>query len=174
MKTNRLWCQLPIASLSLVLIAGCAGAVRETSTPIQTATPIPPTDTPGPRSCEEVEGNCMMLSFDGETCMYHGPTEFNSGPVTLIFRNESGGPAAANLVRHTGVETIQDMIDYIGEEPSSSAHRPSWTRELGTWDLIGSGRVYTWQGVLEPGIHTMVCDSPRYGIWFGGGFAVGD
>jgi len=34
-----------------------------------------------------------------------------------------------NLVRHIGDETIQDVIDIIGEEPSK-AHAPSWTVDI--------------------------------------------
>ena len=173
MKTSLLWSRLLIGFLLLVLLAGCATVAREILTPKPTSTPISPTDTPGPKSCEEVEGNCMKLSFDGENCTYDGPTDFKTGPVTLLFLNESGSLAAVNLVRHTGDETIQDKIDYIGEEPSS-VHAPPWTRGLGTWQLIRSGKIYTWEGSLEPGIHTMTCASPEYGIWHGAGFTVED
>ena len=143
------------------------------NTPKPTSTPISPTDTPGPKSCEEVEGNCMKLSFDGENCTYDGPTDFKTGPVTLLFLNESEGIAAGNLMRHTGDETIQDMIDYIGEEPSTGTF-PTWTHGLGTFQVIRSGERHTWEVVLEPGIHTMVCASPQYGIWFGTGLTVED
>lgn len=125
---------------------------------------------------EEVkEDRTLQLTFDGESCTYEGPTELKPGPVTLLFRNESEGWAAVNLVRHTGDETIQDAIDYIGEEPST-VHHASWTKELGTWTQVRRGESYTWEGVLEPGIHHMVCASltPSYGVWFGGGFTVED
>jgi hypothetical protein len=116
----------------------------------------------------------MKLSFDGEKkCVYDGPTNLNTGSVTLIFLNESGSLAAVNMMRHTGDETIQDMIDYLGEEPSSN-HHPRWSEEVGTWKIISSGNSHIWNGTLEPGIHTMVCASPQYGIWYGGGFAVED
>jgi hypothetical protein len=115
----------------------------------------------------------MMLSFDGENCTYDGPADLKSGPVTLLFLNESGGPAAVNLYRHLGDETIQDMIDYIGEEPYTG-HGPTWVNPVNPWQLIRSGQVYTWEGTLKPGIHTLVCASPQYGLWHGGGFTVED
>ncbi len=74
-----------------------------------------------------------------------------------------------NLVRHIGDETIQDLIDYIGEEPSQ-IERASWVTELGTWKPIAPGEIYIWKAVLfEPGIHNMVCYSFRepIGTWYG-------
>jgi hypothetical protein len=113
------------------------------------------------------------LTFDGENCTYEGLTELAAGPVVLVFHNESDGRAAAvNLVRHTGNETIQDMIDYIGEEPSTG-HHPLWTEELGTWQGVIPGKTHLWYGDLEPGTYTMVCafTSPL-GVWFGTGLTI--
>lgn len=182
MKTSLFWKRLLIGCLFLVLLTGCAKAAPETPTPEPTATlvpptatPAPPTDTPEPTSCEEVEGICLLLSFDGETCTYEGPTEFRKGWVTFQFLNRSEGTAAADLLWHTGDKTIQDLIDFFGEEPSTK-HHPYWTIEnLGVWDYILAGESHTWEGVLEPGIHTMVCvrHTPN-GVWYGGGFTVED
>ena len=119
----------------------------------------------------------LQLTFDGESCTYEGPTTLKAGPVTLIFNNnQSERGAAVNLVRHTGDETIQDMIDTIGEEPSTG-YVPSWVEELGTWERVAPGESYTWEGVLEPGIHTMGCAKlttglPGWEVWFGGGLTV--
>jgi hypothetical protein len=80
-----------------------------------------------------------------------------------------------NLMRHTGDRTIQDMIDYLGPEPSS-AHAPSWVRSLGTWDwAVFPGETVVWEGDLEPGTHTVICAivSP-FGVWFGTGLIVED
>lgn len=171
MKITSFWLWLLFGCLLLVPISGCTPATQEMPNPTSISATILSTEISGIESCEEVEGNCIELFFDGENCLYNGPSEFLTGPVTLIFFNESESIAAVNLVLHTGDETIQDMIDYIGEEPSS-AHAPAWTRALGTWELIRSGVIYTWEGNLESGIHTMVCASPRDGIWYGGGFTV--
>jgi len=123
---------------------------------------------------EKVEGICLELTFDGESCAYEGPTHLKTGPVTLLFHNKSGGNAAVNLVVHTGNQTIQDAIDYIGEEPTTK-HYPSWTRELGTWRSVPPGESHTWEGVLEPGIYHMVCARLKpLGGWFGTGLVVED
>jgi hypothetical protein len=95
MKANPLWTRFLIGYLWLALMSGCATsvletptvtpnptvtfaaptAVPETGTPEPTATLAPPTDTPREKSCEDVEGNCLELTFDGEGCTYEGPTD---------------------------------------------------------------------------------------------------
>lgn len=124
---------------------------------------------------EAVSEGELHLTFDGESCTYQGPTLFKAGPVTLRFFNESEGLAAVNLVRHNRDETIQDSINYIGEEPST-AHHPAWTTEIkGVWKVIAAGESHTWEGALEPGIHTMVCARLMpLGVWFGTGLTVED
>jgi hypothetical protein len=162
MNRQKLSQQVMGALLITLLLVGCGAS---------TATPIPPTDTPEPTSCEEVEGNCFMVFFDGENCMYMGPSIQEKGPVTLLFINNGDWPARVNLVRHKGEESIQNMIDYMGPEPSTN-HAPDWAVSLGPWKAVGSGKRHTSEELLEPGIHTMVCADPRYGMWLGGGFTV--
>jgi hypothetical protein len=65
MNRQKLSQQVMGALLITLLLVGCGASI---------ATPIPPTDTPEPTSCEEVEGNCFMIFFDGENCMYMGPS----------------------------------------------------------------------------------------------------
>lgn len=119
-----------------------------------------------------VSGGEMHLTFDGESCTFEGPTYLKAGPATLHFHNDSEIMAAVNLMRHKGDETIQDAIEYIGEEPFTG-HAASWTEDLGTWQAILAGERLTWEGELEPGIHHMVCAGIQpYGVWFGTGLVV--
>lgn len=115
----------------------------------------------------------LLLTFDGDSCTYEGPTLLIAGPVTLIFVNESEGGATVNLVRHAGDETIQDMIDTFDEEPSTG-HHPGWTREIHS-KAVPHSEGHTWEGALEPGIHSMLCiRQAPYGVWFGTGLTVVD
>lgn len=113
------------------------------------------------------------LSFDGDSCTYQGPTDLKTGPVTLLFLNESGVNAVVGLLRHAGDKTIQDMIDYIGEEPSMK-QSPSWALIVFE-ESVPAGTSYTWEGSLKAGIHSVVCAtiSPP-GVWFGTGLTVED
>jgi len=128
-----------------------------------------------PLSCQTVEGVCLELTFDGENCVYKGPSEIEAGPITFIYLNESEKSAYVNMLQHTGDKTIQDAIDYIGEEPSTK-HHPDWTLEIpGFFRSVSAGNSYTWEGELEPGIHHMICANVTpLGVYFGGGFTVED
>jgi len=160
MWKNKIWKEFLIGSLLLVFITGCTAATPEMPAPEPTPMQI---------SCEEVEGNCIELIFYGDSCVFNGPEQFNSGPVTYIFINESDVPYATNMIRLSEDKTYQDLVDYTGEEPTSK-HHPSWSVEiLGLWKYVASGNV--WTGDLEPGLHAVVC-AGRLGIWLGGGFTV--
>ena len=124
----------------------------------------------------------LLLTFNGDSCTYEGPTRLKAGPVTLVFFNESEGAAGVYLVRHTGEETIQDAIDYIGEEPSSQSYHlfhvdaPTWVSAIqNLWRPVSSGESNTWEGDLEQGIYHMVCEgSGPSATWFGTGLTVVD
>ena len=169
--------------LGLMIISACT-----TSQPSPTSTPLPPTETPLPTSCKVVDGNCLELTFDGESCTYEGPTDLKLGPVTLIFHNESDEWAETNMIRILGDKTLQDVILRVGEEPSEheAAHiwrwfAPSWWFTIPGVDKreLGAGESQFWEGVLEPGIHALFCvRHPPYpeplGVWLAGGFTVGN
>ena len=124
----------------------------------------------------------LLLTFNGDSCTYEGPTRLKAGPVTLVFFNESEGAAGVYLVRHTGEETIQDAIDYIGEEPSSQSYHlvkgdtPTWVSPVqNLWRPVSSGESNTWEGDLEQGIYHMICESSGpSATWFGTGLTVVD
>ena len=124
---------------------------------------------------EGVEDGVLRLTFDGESCTYEGPTALTAGPVALVFLNESEERAGVNLMRHRGNETIQDMIDYIGEEPSLVTQPPWVHDDYGVWRSIHAGESYRWEGDVEPGVHSMVCirAQPKF-VWFGTGLTVED
>jgi hypothetical protein len=157
MKT-RLSKRFLIGCISLAFLTSCAA---------------PETPIPDPTSCEEVEGVCLELSWDGENCTYAGLDDFKSGPIKFFYFNESEASAYVNMQRHTGDKTIQDMIDYIGEEPDRKPI-PGWATDVpGIFTNVSSGEIFSWNGVLEPGIHTMICATVMpLGVYYGDGFTV--
>jgi hypothetical protein len=174
MKTRYVLSRAYVGCLLLALITGCTTVVQETPTPNPTARATPePTATPKPTSCDEVEGICLELTFDGQSCLYDGPEYIKTEPVTLIFLNKSDGWAATNLIRLLEDYDYQDLIDYSGEEPFTK-HHPSWSVEVpGVWRSVASGDSHIWKGIFEPGIHALVCArSTPIGGWLGAGFKV--
>jgi hypothetical protein len=147
----------------LMLIAACT-----TSQPEPTSSPSPLTDTPTPFICED---GFLCLTYDGESCTYVGPTTLKAGPAVLIFFNDSEELGAVSLGRHLGDQTIQDAIDYLGEEPSLILP-PVWSTGVVPWELTGSGKSYRWEGELKPGLHHMICAGSKQGRWFGTGLTV--
>lgn len=127
-------------------------------------------------SNQPVEDTVLRLTFDGESCIYEGPKSINAGPVSFHFINNSSEVAATDFVRHIGAETIQDVIDHIGDEPSTVT-RPSWAQTLGDINQrrIPAGESLSWERELEPGIHHMVCiRAVNRAVWFGTGLTVED
>jgi hypothetical protein len=126
-------------------------------------------------SCEEVEGICLELTFDGQSCNLKAPETIENGSVTLIFFNESDVTGVTNMIRLLEDKTLQDVIEYNGEEPTTK-HHPSWSVEVpGVYNKVESGGRHVWHGNLEPGIHAVVCvRTVPLGVWLGGGFTVGE
>ena len=152
----------------IIVLCSCSTPTLE-----PTAAQVMPTNTPAPASCDEVHGNCFELSYDGESCIYDGPTDFPTGPITLLFINESDGAAGAGLLRLVGNKTLQDMREYNGEDPTTK-HAPDWSRIVFESKFVVSGQNLTLEGVLVEGVHGMICINPKRGVWFGGGFTVKD
>jgi hypothetical protein len=172
----------PLGTAGGTYVAWFGTGLTVGDTPIPpTAKPVVPADPLEPTSCEEEEVTCLELTFDGESCTYEGPTLLKPGPVMLYFHNDSEGPAGMNLGKHTGDETIQDYIDYRGEEPWTEKG-PSWVLPLGVYRRVPASGSQRWEGDLEPGTYSMVCvELPRegtfggtYTTWFGTGLTIED
>jgi hypothetical protein len=128
----------------------------------------------------------LRFTYDGESCTYEGPTEASAGPVTIEIVNETEGVPAdktytivrVNLMRHTGNQTAQDMIEYLGPEPSLK-HQPLWVSnpQPVPWESPAfPGKTVIWEGDLEPGTYSLICATtqPAFGVWFGTGLIVED
>ena len=181
-----------LVGLMLLLLASCGEAgspstetavppaetrLPPTVTPIPpTATQLSPTDTPEPTSCEEVEGNCLALTFDGEGCTYEGPTVIKGGQlvrVTVLFFNESEEEAWMNVWRLEGDRTLQDVLDWCEEPCTKNWGVPFWVRGLTSGRTVPPGQRQTWAGLLRPGNHTVNCGREEpVEAWFVAGLTV--
>ena len=177
MKTRNIGVWGLIAVFLLVALTACATTAPE-PTPIPptatdvppTATPPPPTEMPEPASCDEVQGNCLELTFDGENCTYDGPAEHKIGATTFLFINQSQKLANMSLGKHTGNETLQDTIDYWGDGPKHG--HPSWAEWVFEEDA-SAGKSDTWEGNLGSGAYCLTCaQGLPFKWWLGVGFTV--
>ena len=110
-----------------------------------------------PPSCKEIEGNCLELAFDGESCTYQGPAEIKASPVTLLFFNESKTTAIGVLLKLDDDKTIQELDEYHGEGDPSTKPPPAWITVLTSEVYVPAGKNSTWKGSLESGIHALAC-----------------
>ena len=154
-----------VVNLLFLLLVGC-------ETPQAPPTSTSPKDSPKSQATESPPQ--LELSFDGENCMYDGPSEINPGDATFSFINNSQSIAAANMIVLDEGKTIQDVIDYSGPEPSVK-HAPVWSSDVPyIWEEIDPGEIHTWQGRLWPGLHVLVCVRIEpFGVWIGEGVLVG-
>jgi hypothetical protein len=170
----------------LGLLSTACGSSDEVDTLETTSTSSePPTTEATTTTTDAVEPVPLRLTFDGGNCTYEGPTDLKAGPVTIDFVNRMEEPAVdkwrlvfkVNLMRHTGDETAQDMVDYLGPDPSTK-HQPSWVSNPlpAPWDHpVLPGQTVNWEGNLEPGTYTMICAYlDPFGVWFGTGLTVED
>ena len=152
-----------VVVLAMAVIGGCSqaddAAVEDTTT------------TTEPTTTEAVEVLLLRLTFDGESCVYEGPTVLTAGPVELVFLNESERWATADISRLTGNKTVEDMIEYMGDPPSP--FDPPWADHVTPWHPVMAGKTSTWEGNLEAGIHTTACIELFSGGGFGAYFATG-
>jgi hypothetical protein len=144
-----------VVVLAMVAIGGCSqtddAAVEDTTTTTEpTTTTTEPTTT-----TVAVEVLLLRLTFDGESCIYEGPTVLTAGPVELVFLNESERWATADISRLTGNKTVEDMIEYMGDPPSP--YEPPWAERVTHWHPVNTGKTSTWEGNLEAGIHITSC-----------------
>jgi hypothetical protein len=170
MKTRNIGVWILIAAFLLVTLTACATAAPQPTPIPPTATSLPPTEVPEPASCDEVVGNCLEITFDGENCSYDGPVEHKIGAATVIFINQSDELAQMALIEHPDDKTVQDAMDYFGGKPGYGI--PAWF-ETYTFHDARAGMSDTWEVNLATGDHSLICTQ---GLplkkWFGGGFTV--
>jgi len=124
-------------------------------------------------TCDDIEGTCLELTFDGENCTYEGPTELNTGTVKILFRNKSESTASAILAFYREGKTVQDMIDYNGPEPTTK-DAPSWAKILAGFERIYAGESETLERNLKDiGTYTLLCwRKYPHAVWLGTGLNV--
>ena len=91
------------------------------------------------------------LTFDGESCIYEGPTELTPGPGELTFMSEDPEyPASVSFEKLDDDKTFQDMIDYISPEPSTAVTIPltgKFSRHRLQNPVFASPVVRTWNAI---------------------------
>ena len=146
--------QKPIASLmavGLLVVAACG------------STEVPESDS-----------RVVQLTFDGEQCIYEGPSVLSAGEgqVEVVFHNESSERSFFNFGRLDEGRTTQEIIDYIADDPTR--HAPFWV--FGVWvqgQIAANSSSIPVMRTVAPGLHNLVCGPASTGpVYFGGELTV--
>jgi hypothetical protein len=154
----------PLAAL--VLLAGCTGGTAPTGTLVPTAVPTseptaattPPSTadpTCGGSGCEATSpaAASARVTFDGETCVYTGPTVVPSPTVlTVEFAPTDEGYAVSIVAIERG--TTREEVDRVnadeGYGPAPGRKSPEWVL-LSTWFAVMGTLVFPYDiAVMSP------------------------
>ncbi len=145
--------QKPMASLmavGLLLLAACSTEVADS------------------------DSRVVQLTFDGEQCIYEGPSVLSAGEgqVEVVFHNESSEASFFKFGRLDEGRTTQEIIDRIADDPT--AHAPSWW--FGVWGqdrMAANSSSIPVMRTVAPGLHNLVCGAelPLH-VYFGGELTV--
>ena len=120
------------------------------------------------------DSRVVQLTFDGEQCIYEGPSVLSAGEgqVEVVFHNESSEASFFWFGRLDEGRTTQEMIDLIAEDPSATA--PSWTVDVWTQErMLANSSNGPVMRTVAPGLHNLACgpELPPH-VYFGGELTV--
>ena len=114
------------------------------------------------------------VRFDGEECVYEGPSTFNTGDVEFTFHNDylDGRSRFDIFSLHDGKDA-RDLEDYLSA--SGLFGLPPWGSEIEAWRSVPAGESQTRTVTFSPGVAHMVCTiaTPYNGV-IGGELLVTD
>ena len=114
------------------------------------------------------------VRFDGQECVYSGPTSFKAGDVEFTFHNvyEDGRSRFDIINLHEGKGT-NDLDEYLSA--SGLFGLPPWAAEIEAWRSVPAGESQTRTVTFPPGAAHMVCTiaTPYNGV-IGGELLVTD
>ena len=127
----------------------------------------------GSTEVADSDSRVVQLTFDGEQCIYEGPSVLSAGEgqVEVVFHNESSEESFFDFGRLDEGRTTQEMIDLIADDPSAGP--PSWTVDVWIQPIDANSSSIPVMRTVAPGLHNLVCGtaSPLFG-YFGGELTV--
>ncbi len=127
----------------------------------------------------------MTVTFDGDGCLYQGPSRLPAGMVTLQFVNDSDGDAAVSMAKLRDGVTLDDVnafelrplqgqtLDVLNDfDVYDPDFQPvSYRLRAGEENRDYSAQVVAGEWVLTCGVFRAFSDMPR---WTAGGVSVSE
>lgn len=134
---RRRW--LASAAACLLLLAGCASGEDGASD-----------------DAEATSSVTLTVTWDGDTCVYEGPTEFAPGVVIVEFVNNTDAEAGTTMARLDGDATFEDFVEYHQPEPELTGPPDFVTPDV-AGGFAEAGDVDTISTDLAEGEYALVC-----------------
>ena len=127
----------------------------------------------GSTEVADSDSRVVQLTFDGEQCIYEGPSVLSAGQgqVEVVFHNESSEASFFNFGRLDEGRTTQEIIDGNADDPTFN---PSWWFDVWVQTRIAANSSsIPVMRTVAPGLHNLVCgpDLPVH-VYFGGELTV--
>jgi hypothetical protein len=140
-----------------LLVSGCSSGEDDTAEdPVETSSTVAAETSAAE---ESVEGVSLTVTFDGDTCMYDGPTELPPGEVTVTLINDSNKTTDAEMAKLQDGVTYEDVTAFHSPEPYEGA-RP----EEDLVEPLEFDQAHAWPGddgsttgVVTTGEYVLVC-----------------
>ena len=132
----------------------------------------------GSTEVADSDSRVVQLTFDGEQCIYEGPSVLSAGEgqVEVVFHNESSEDSFFIFGRLDEGRTTQEIIEYIAVDPSRQA--PSWWFDVWKQErMAANSSSIPVMRTVAPGLHNLVCGTeassslPQH-VYFGGELTV--
>ena len=122
----------------------------------------------GSTEVADSDSRVVQLTFDGEQCIYEGPSVLSAGEgqVEVVYHNESSEESFFWFGRLDEGRTTQEMIDYIADDPTAGP--PSWTVDVWLQARIdANSSSIPVMRTVAPGLHNLVCGTrpPLHGYF---------
>ena len=98
----------------------------------------------------------ILVTFDGEECIYDGPSVVAEGPRIMTLKNTTEYKSVLGVAKLDEGKTWQDLIDYVGKPGSSQSEYPPFLSDVINLTVQDNPDAREYQ--LEEGL---------YGIWCG-------
>ncbi len=146
-----------VAAASL-LVSGCSSEGDASEDPAE-ASPTVAAETSVAE--EPAEGVPLTVTFDGDTCVYDGPTELSPGEVTVTLINGSNRMSYVEMAKLQDGVTFEDVTAYTSPEPfegarSEDLYEPMEFDQAQAWPG-GDGST---GGTVTSGDYVLACIQP--------------
>ena len=155
MKTKRLFIQMVVYVLMVVLICAC-GPAQVSPTPMPPTATAEPTPIPVKPTVTTASPPVIDITFDGDECNIVGPDTIPQGKVTFIMHNPGDEELRVDIIRFDEDKTWDELVEYFGPPGSERSGIPFWAEYAGE-GVTDAGQTSEYSVFLLKGEYGLDC-----------------